>query len=76
MTAGQDTTATPRRREDPRVRRAEFIITLILAVLATVTVVTLGVFTDLPTLLRLGTTLLVMVLAYPLLRLALYPRGA
>lgn len=68
------TTPSSARREDPRVRRAERKITLSLMAIATLMIVGLGVFTDLPTLVRLGSTALMMVAAYPLLRKAFHPR--
>lgn len=67
-----ETTAT----ESRAVRRAERTITFLLMALATAVIVVLGLTTELTTLPRLGITLGALVVAYPVLRMLLYPRRA
>ncbi|MGW3947044.1 hypothetical protein ACWEBH_13065 [Micrococcus endophyticus] len=62
--------------ESRAVRRAERTITFLLIALATAVVVVLGLTTELTTLPRLGITLGALVVAYPVLRMLLYPRSA
>lgn len=62
-------------REDPAVRRAERNITLCLMAIATVMIVGFALLTEASTLVRLGSTAVVMVAAYPLLRRVFRPQG-
>ena len=61
-------------REGPPVRRAQRRITPSPMAIATVMIVGLAVFTELSTLVRLGSTAVVMVAAYPFLRRVFHPR--